>query len=664
MPQSLDQRPWAARRAFATRSVRFAGTAGLRRALLLPLFLLAVAALNAGAGAQTIPIHKIDWSFIAPDPAAATGPDAVVSRTTFGLPLRWPSEADSPLRTVALRMHFALTEVPDRTWALLMAHATEGGRFSVNGHFIGTIAAESEWRHVAWRRPQLLAIDPSLLLAGDNEVLIETAFGPGVHLLSGVEVGSLSELWNHYALQLFLFYLWDWAGEAVALLIMIVFGALWIQRRDVNSGLLALASACWLVSCAMGLVEIMPVGMRFGVHLAGMASMAAFTALLALCLLRLCELRRPGWEWFIWIFAAIGPLLSVLTATRADPYLDRSWQPGLILIIAIVTGLGLYRRTQGLAAPKALVLFAAIVLIFGAVLDFGAAIGHNDLDGVQALHFASPLMLLALATPLMDGFMKMMHETEAARNELESRVREREQLLKRNFERLRESERVKVEAQERQRIMQDMHDGLGSQLMSSLMLVERGAVSNDQFAQILRESIDDMRLAIDALAADDADLAAALGNLRFRMEPRLRAAGMELTWDARRLPEELGLHPDVVLPILRIVQEALTNALKHSRARAVRVTLATEGTGDAQSLDIRIADNGRGIGEERVGGRGLLNMRNRAQKIGAQLKIETAVNVGTTVHLRTRIGPTTPSVKTSQTILNTQAIIEHARQGN
>ncbi len=155
-------------------------------------------------------------------------------------------------------------------------------------------------------------------------------------------------------------------------------------------------------------------------------------------------------------------------------------------------------------------------------------IGLNRWEDTPALNFAGPLMLAALATPLVDGFIKMMQEAETARVELETRVREREQLLKRNFERLRESERVKVEAQERQRIMQDMHDGLGSQLMSSLMLVEREAVSNDQFAQILRESIDDMRLAIDALAADDADLAAALGNLRFRMEPRLRAAGMEL----------------------------------------------------------------------------------------------------------------------------------------
>ncbi len=662
MPQSPHRWPCAAGDEPGKLTTLLAAAAGLARAMLLPLILLAANAAGTAAVAQTIPIHRLEWSFIAPDPAASTEPGAVESRTSFALPLRWRYEAGAPLRTVALRLHFALTELPDRTYALLLRRATEGGRFSVNGHFIGAVADESEWRHVAWRRPQLLAIDPSLLLVGDNEILIESTYGPGEHLLAGIDVGSLSELWNPYTVQFFLAYLWNWAGATIALLIAAVFVALWFRRRDIHSRLLALASGCWLVYCAAGLVEIMPIGMRFGVHLASMAAIAAFVAVLAVALLRRSALTWPRWEWFIWIFAAAGPLLSVLTGTRADPYLDWSWQPGLILMIAATAGIGVYRRTQGQSAPQPLVLVAAMILVFAGMLDFSSNIGHNELDGVQALNFAGPLMLLALATPLIDGFMRTMHETEAARVELETRVREREQLLKRNFERLRESERGKVEAQERQRIMQDMHDGLGSQLMSSLMLVERGAVSNDQFAQILRESIDDMRLAIDALAADDADLAAALGNLRFRMEPRLRAAGMELTWDARRLPEELGLHPDMVLPILRIVQEALTNALKHSRAKAVRVTLATEGTGDAQWLDIRIADNGCGIAEERVGGRGLLNMRNRAQKIGAQLKLETGINVGTTVHLRTRIGPTLPAVRTGQTVLNTQAIIERARQ--
>jgi signal transduction histidine kinase len=641
---------------------RLGRPAGTLRRLLDALALAAALALCGAAAAQVQPLHKLDWRFVAPDPAApAAGAEAEGGGTPFLLPLHWRTESDTPLRSVALRLHFSLAEVPERPWALLAGHATEGGRYLVNGHAIGIVPAETAWRHVAWRRPLLLAIDPALLQPGDNELLIETSYGAGTHWLAGVEVGPQGELWNRYAVQLFLAYVMNWVGATIALLTAVVFGALWWRQRDPNARLLAFAALAWLALCAAALVEIMPAELRLGVHLAGLGALAVFAALITLLLLRLAELARAPWELLVWLFAAAGPVLSAFTGTRADPYLERTWLPGLVLVIAAATGVGLYRRTQGRAAPQALVQVAAVVLVCAALLDCLGMIGHNDLDGIAALDFAGPFMLVALATPLIDALMKRMHETEAARVELESRVREREQLLKRNYERLRESERVKAGAEERQRIMQDMHDGLGSQLLSSLMLVERGGVSSDQFAQILRESIDDMRLAIDAMAADDADLAAALGNLRFRMEPRFRAAGMELTWDARRLPEELGLHTEIVLPVLRIVQEALTNALKHSRARAVRVTLATEGAGDTQVLDIRIADNGRGIGEERVGGRGLLNMRARAQKIGAQLKVETAVNVGTSVHVRARIGPIQPAAKASQTILNTQAIIERAR---
>jgi signal transduction histidine kinase len=255
-----------------------------------------------------------------------------------------------------------------------------------------------------------------------------------------------------------------------------------------------------------------------------------------------------------------------------------------------------------------------------------------------------------------------MRESDDIRLDLELRVKEREQLLKRNYERIRASERLQAESQERQRIMQDMHDGLGSQLMSALMLVERGGVGQDQFAQILRESIDDMRLAIDAMSTDDADLAAALGNLRFRMEPRFRAAGISLSWDARRLPEELGLHSDIVLPILRIVQESLTNALKHSRAKTIKVVLAAESSGEQRLLDIRVSDNGCGITEGKTPGRGLLNMRARAQKIGAQIRFETTASVGTTIHLRALIGPGQSPGNAETTVLNTQAVIEKVRQ--
>ena len=612
-----------------------------------------------------VPLRRLDWTFVAPDPQAlpdnADGTPGTAA-STFGLPLRWSTLEGSPLHHVAMRLHFDLAVIPNQPWAVLLSHYSEGGRFSVNGKFIGAVSSESEQRHVIWRRPQLLTLDPSLLVEGDNQILIETTYGPGAHALAGVEVGPLGELWNSYALLYFSEIVWTWSGATIALLAVLVFGALWLQRREAVPLLLAAASLFWLGYCGAWLAEVMPVGLRQSVNLIAMAGLAAFVGAISITLMRMSGLSRRREEWLIALYAALGPALALGTGMRAQPYLILSWQPGLYLILAGAMGVGLYRRTRGLTAPHPLALAGAAVLVVSALLDLGGALGLGAIDGAPFINFAAPLMLVALAAPLIDGLIRTMHETEAARMELETRVREREQLLKRNFERLRESERIKVESQERQRIMQDMHDGLGSQLMSALMLVERGAVSNDQFAQILRESIDDMRLAIDALTAEDADLTASLGNLRFRMEPRLRAAGMELTWDARRLPEEIGLDPDVVLPVLRIVQEALTNALKHSKAQAVRVVLLVEGTGDARMLDIRIADNGVGVSEERVGGRGLLNMRNRAQKIGAQLKVETAANVGTTVHLRFRIGPAVPNTRSQQTVLNTQAIIERARQ--
>ena len=260
--------------------------------------------------------------------------------------------------------------------------------------------------------------------------------------------------------------------------------------------------------------------------------------------------------------------------------------------------------------------------------------------------------------------MRSLAEVEKTNSELETRIHEREQLLKRNFDRLRESERVKASAQERQRIMQDMHDGLGSQLLSSLMLVERGAMTNEQVAQILRESIDDMRLAIDALAADDSDLLSALGNMRFRMEPRLRAAGMELQWDARNLPEEVDIDPNAVLPVLRIAQEALTNAIKHSRARVVRVTLGVDRDGDSQLLSIRVTDNGRGLAATgNVAGRGLQNMKSRAARIAAFLKVESVPGAGTMIFLRLPLDPSPgPTTRAMQLSLDTEAVIEQLKQ--
>lgn len=620
-----------------------------------------VLAVAHGAAARPQSIANVDWT-----PTEVGGQPAADARwLTFSLPHRWTASEGTPLQGVAMRLTFNLADVPTDAYAVLLTTAPNGGRVSVNGRFVGAIPMPNDSAEVRWRRPHLLAIDPGLLKQGDNTLLIQTAYRSGAHALAGVEVGRLMEMSPRYETQFFFSYTLTWIGATVAAVITLVFGILWLRRREPMMGLLTAAAAIWLLRSGFFLVEAMPIDLRLPMRLIYYLANGGFAAVMIIILLRLSSRATPRMQWLTIGYAAFGPALFLITNQYAAPYLDQFWMPSLILLTCAALGVALQARTRQREAPPVAMLVAMALAGAAAIHDFlltrGLAIGTSTL----ALHWAGPILLMALATPLIERFVRILREAETARDELETRVREREQLLKRNFERLRESERGQAQAQERQRIMQDMHDGLGSQLLSSLMLVERKGVSQAEMVQILRECIDDMRLAIDALATEDSGLLSALGNLRFRMEPRLRAAGVELAWTARGLPEEIDIHPDAVLPILRIVQEALTNALKHSRARAVHVVIGLEEGGDTPWLNIRITDNGRGIVQEGVGGRGLLNMRSRAQRIGAQLKLETVPGAGTLVQLRYHIEPQEANtlLRATQMPLNTQAVIERVRQG-
>jgi len=168
--------------------------------------------------------------------------------------------------------------------------------------------------------------------------------------------------------------------------------------------------------------------------------------------------------------------------------------------------------------------------------------------------------------------------------------------------------------------MQDMHDGLGSQLLTSLAAVERGALDSKGMAQVLRDAMDDMRLSIDTLSPGREGLLEALGNLRYRLEPRFRAAGIELKFSYRDLPERLDIAPDSALQILRMLQESLSNVIKHARARQVIVDIALQR--DPARFVLAVADDGGGFDPAApASGRGLSGMRRRAQQIGAALEV-------------------------------------------
>jgi PAS domain S-box-containing protein len=193
--------------------------------------------------------------------------------------------------------------------------------------------------------------------------------------------------------------------------------------------------------------------------------------------------------------------------------------------------------------------------------------------------------------------------------------------------------RQKIESsilQERQRLIEDLHDGFGSQLTSARLKVDEGLMDQADLSEILRECLSDLHLVVDTVNSPQITLNEAIRSLRERYQRRLSGRAPQLHWDLE-LEGILPLPHREALTLLRIIQEALNNALKHAQASKIRIEAIYEPGGE---LAISIQDDGIGLPAQLAYGKGLHNMRSRAESLGGALTIGNDRPTGTRVALR------------------------------
>jgi signal transduction histidine kinase len=233
----------------------------------------------------------------------------------------------------------------------------------------------------------------------------------------------------------------------------------------------------------------------------------------------------------------------------------------------------------------------------------------------EHLTLSAAVLLMLLAIPAyvsvlvskLDAASRRLHEARAA------------------------AEHERVLARERQRIMADMHDGLGSSLVGLLGAVQSGTPPLEEIERRLVDALQELRLAVDALEPVDGDLGVVLGNVRHRMRAAIEDSGVKLHWQVGELPRLSYLTPRAILAVQRIVLEALTNALRHSQARAVTVSAQAQ----ERWLRIEVSDDGVGFQKRSPSrGRGLDNLRRRAAELGGILDIQSSERAGASVVLQ------------------------------
>ncbi|MBL8331105.1 MAG: ATP-binding protein [Rubrivivax sp.] len=530
------------------------------------------------------------------------------------------------------------------TWMLYLPYFYGGGRIWLNGVPVATVPESSAARRVRWERPLLLPLPPSALRPGANVLqlrVVADASLSGLRMPSPV-LGPQEAVQPLFDRRLLLVrtvpFVTVISGTVVALLVLFI----WFRRRqEVAYGLFGLAALLWALRTTTFVFDAMPMALWPYWRALYYACTGGYIAVLALFVLSMAGWFQARWAWALLAYVAAGPLLFFAGGAQGDEWVGRWWVLGLIPMGLAVVGVSAATawRTRGVGA---VLVFAAVLLaLLAGIHDYAVGISLPALEvllprwsgqRIFLLHHVANLLLVVMGALLALRFVQSLQAVEEANATLQARVAQRERELAAGYERIAALQREQATQEERQRIMQELHDGVGAHLVSTLMRAQRGELSNPAMSDAMRGAIDEMRVAIEALTGEDGDLGAAFANFRFRWDARLREAGLAPRWEVE-LPEEgLRLPPHDTLQLLRVAQEALVNVLKHAHARHVWVRLVRE-TGQ---LRLEVADDGRGLppgpgpaGEaaapgavpELAGGRGLSNMRARAVRLKAQFTV-------------------------------------------
>lgn len=287
--------------------------------------------------------------------------------------------------------------------------------------------------------------------------------------------------------------------------------------------------------------------------------------------------------------------------------------------VALVGGIRAWKRS----GEGRLVVSGIVACLLLGITDWLLQNNFISPEGWYLGAYTNAVAFTVFGALLYRRYTGAMSEVESVNAHLAERLQAREAELELSHRKLREVERRQTLSDERQRLMQDMHDGLGSSLISAIRSVEGGGMSGRHVSELLKSCLDDLKLTLDSMETVEADLLLLLATLRFRLEPRLKGTGVSLVWEVQELPALHWLDPPSALHILRIVQEAIANVLRHTRATEIRVRTEVDGDG----VRVTIEDNGQGFEVEqalaRASGRGLQNQRRRAQRIEGAVRWES-----------------------------------------
>ena len=404
----------------------------------------------------------------------------------------------------------------------------------------------------------------------------------------------------------------------------------WLWRRSEPVYLwMGLMQACWTLYLGVVLsTDPWPWLSSKDLSILNLVSFMLYGQCFLIFILRFSGQRRPWLERVSW--TALG--LWIVLMPAAESVLPGVGEWSLVWGVVLFTGACWYMAYRAWCTREPQhVLLAVCCLVMSVVglHDIVVALRAWDNDQTWSA-FSWLVQMLVLAVLLGWQVASHMRRVDRFNVELTEHVAQARAELSQVMEQQHAQALQNAKLQERVQLAHDLHDGLGGSLVRSMALVEQAPqqLSNERVMSLLKVLRDDLRQVIDSGSSTGVSVAETpvlwMAPLRHRFTQLLDELGLSAEW---QIDAQWQTRPSPLqcMGLVRFLEEAFANVIKHSRASRVRVQCHQP---NVQTLVLSVEDNGVGFDVAMVEaasvGVGMRSMQARVQRIGGRLQVSSS----------------------------------------
>ncbi len=522
-----------------------------------------------------------------------------------------------------------LAAKPEGLWAIYLPVVLMNTRIYLNNILIGQIGEAGQKNPHddpfvrSANRPYYFTLPTSLLKHGSNALQLQVYASNGSGLLGKIYLAEDSILRPVYNNRFAATITAKQTITAGMLAIAILMSVLWfLRRQDQVYGWYALMLYTWSAHNIFSIGVNLPLSQHTQ-NILSLLALGWFVVFMVKATHHYMRQRFPLREKIIFFTTISGSLILLYSDHLPWPLLitHQLWSTYVLALAgyALLDFTIKYPEQKDLHNP--LILPAGFSMLVFGVHDWLLLMQLLPREEGRLLHFSAPIAVAVFGALLLERFASVLQQAESLNLELEQRVAEKHAQLEKNYLQMKKLEHKQLLTEERERFMKEIHDGVGGHLISMLSMVRSGKQDTEKLVHAIENTLDDLRIMIDSLSPQEHDIPSLLGAMRMRIEPQLESSGLKLHWRVSELPAVPDFGPHKALQVMRIVQEAITNVIRHAEARNIMVkALPAYETGHVL---IEISDDGKGIAPGSKNGRGLGNISHRANEIGAALDIKS-----------------------------------------